>query len=130
MERRTVILVESSPGIQEMVQSVVDQLDGAGVFAAESVEQAEAMARELKPALIIADEDAPPRSGQLLISSLKADMETRDIPIVILCSDSQECRELVSEGAEAFLPKPFDVSDLIGLIQFYTQTVPPRPGSR
>ena len=130
MERRTVVLVENNPGIEEMVQAVVDQLDGADVIAAESVDQAEALVKELKPALIIADEDTPPRSGQLLISSLKADMETRDIPIVVLCSDSQVCKELVLEGAEAFLPKPFDVGDLVGLIQFYTQRVPPRPGGR
>ncbi len=130
MERRTVVLVENNPGIAEMVQSVMEQLDGADVIIAESTGQAEALVRDLKPALVIADDDTPPHSGQLLIASLKADMETRDIPIVVLCSDSQACRELVSEGAEAFLPKPFDVGDLVGLIEFYTQTVPPRPGGR
>jgi hypothetical protein len=35
-------------------------------------------------------------------------------------------RELVTMGAEAFLPKPFDVEDLLALVLFYAQVGPRR----
>jgi DNA-binding response OmpR family regulator len=130
MERRTVVLVEDDPGMEEMVTAIVEQLDGADVVVADSAGYAETLVTELRPALVIVDDDSPAHSGWQVVTSLRATAETRDIPVIALCTDSQVCRDLVSQGAEAFLHKPFDVGDLVDQIQFYTQSVPPRPPAR
>lgn len=124
MERRTVILVEGDRGLEELVQTIIEQLDGAAVAVAESLSRAKSMIRDLDPALVIVDEDDSDASGQGLIAALKADSETRDIPILVLCTDTETGREMVAAGAESFLTKPFDVNDLLAVVQFYAQATP------
>ncbi len=124
MQRRTVVLVENDPGMEEMVQTIIEQLDGARVEMAEDVGRAGELARTLVPALVIVDDDSPADGGSETIQELRADAVTRHIPVVVLCSDGDRGRDLVARGAEAFLPKPFDVNHLLALVQFYTQVVP------
>lgn len=130
MERRTVILVEGDRGLEELVQTIIEQLDGAAVAVAESLARAKSMIRALEPALVIADEDISDASGQSLVQSLKADPETRDVPILVLCTDADTGRELVAAGAEAYLTKPFDVNDLLAVVQYYAGATPRRSQGR
>lgn len=121
---RTVVLVEGDPGMEDLVQVIVEQLAGAEVVVAHDIDEAVVLVRQVEPALVIVDEDPRSNLGRMLLDSLKADAGTREIPVVALCDDADLGRQLVSDGAEAFLPKPFDVNDLLALVQFYTQASP------
>lgn len=124
MQRRTVVLVEDDPTMEEVVLAIRDQFDGADVMVSRDVREAEMLVRDLRPALLVVDDDAPIHSGRELVRSLGSDTDTRDIPVVVLCGDGERGRSLVSSGAEAFLPKPFDIDDLLALVQFYAQAMP------
>ncbi|MDR1238101.1 MAG: response regulator [Propionibacteriaceae bacterium] len=79
-------------------------------------EEALALARELKPDLVVMDVKMPKMDGITAAASIA---EERIAPVVMLTAFSQ--RELVERardaGAMAYVVKPFDVSDVIPAIE-------------
>ena len=63
---------------------------------------------------IILDYDMPNGRGDAVIDLLKANQRTNDIPIVVLTAIEKKNlkRELLSKGADVFMTKPFDYSEL------------------
>jgi CheY-like chemotaxis protein len=57
----------------------------------------------------------PRMNGGELIERLRADARTREIPILIISSTRGE-----GGGADAVLGKPFDLDELIGLVDKLT----------
>jgi signal transduction histidine kinase/DNA-binding response OmpR family regulator len=72
-------------------------------------------AKELKPFAITLDVMMPQKDGWQVLTELKQDTETRDIPILI-CSILQEEEKGYSLGASEYLVKPFLQDDLINAI--------------
>jgi DNA-binding response OmpR family regulator len=64
-----------------------------------------ALARDLKPALVLLDINLPDRDGWGVIADLKADAETRATPIVVL-SIEEDRRRSIGLGAAEHLVKP------------------------
>jgi CheY-like chemotaxis protein len=74
------------------------------------------LAREHRPHLILLDLHLPDVMGDEVLQQLKADPETRQIPVVIISADSMPRGSLGAIGARAYLAKPFDVNDLHNLL--------------
>lgn len=70
---------------------------------------------ELIPDLILTDVAMPQKNGYEVTSALKADERTSHIPIAILTAktDASERMEGHRRGANAYLTKPFDESELL-----------------
>jgi CheY-like chemotaxis protein len=75
--------------------------------------------RSERPDVILLDWSMPVMDGPAAIQLLKADEETRGIPIVMLTTHSQiEDRVVALEaGVQDFLSKPFDARELIARIE-------------
>jgi CheY-like chemotaxis protein len=88
---------------------VVDAPDG---------DQAIALARSLRPAVILLDMMMPGRTGLDVATELRADPEFADTPIVFLSARVQASDRAAASnsGADHFLPKPFSIFDLIALV--------------
>ena len=69
------------------------------------------LARELSPAAITLDVMMPTLDGWEILQSLKADPETRDIPVIV-CSVWDEPELAASLGAARFLKKPITQREL------------------
>ena len=71
-----------------------------------------------KPDLIILDLNMPAGTGQTVIQNLKSRNETKEIPILVLSGmDEPHLKQkVVALGAKDFVPKPYDVEDLLGKI--------------
>ena len=80
------------------------------------------IARELEPDLILMDIQLPDISGIEAIRRLKADEETRDIPIIAVSAFAlpSERSNILASGCEAYIAKPFRGEELIDLIERYT----------
>ena len=63
---------------------------------------------------IILDYDMPNGRGDTVIDLLKGNESTREIPIVVLTAVHKKGlkRELLSRGADVFMTKPFEFSEL------------------
>lgn len=77
----------------------------------------EAVVRE-RPDVILMDWMMPVMDGRAAVERLKADIETRGIPIVMLTTQSEIDERVVAleAGVQDFLTKPFDARELVARI--------------
>lgn len=71
-----------------------------------------------RPALVLLDLHLPDMAGSEVLRRLRADERTRSLPIVVLSGDigTDQRRVALEAGADAFLGKPFDVHELLSLV--------------
>ena len=77
------------------------------------------LARNQRPDLILLDIMLPVLSGHDACSLLRQDEKTRDIPVIFL-SAKGTVTDVVSgleKGADDYIPKPFDIQEVIARIQ-------------
>lgn len=70
-----------------------------------------------KPDLILLDYILPYRNGGELCSQLKREIETCSIPVIIFSASPKAFLSLGNYGCDLFIPKPFDLYDLIQQIE-------------
>ncbi len=100
---------------------IVNFLTPIGFIVVEAVNGIEGLeqARELMPDAIITDLAMPKMDGFELLRHLRASPEFKDIVIIVSSASVFETDQYKSldAGADAFLPKPVEASDLFGLLQ-------------
>ncbi len=81
------------------------------------------MAKAELPDLILMDLSMPAVDGWRATELLKSDPETREIPIIVVSAHAMASERERAEraGCDAFVTKPFDVADLLGLIEKFLQ---------
>lgn len=82
-----------------------------------------AAARQVRPDLILLDIMMPGMTGYEVCAALRADQQTREIPIIVL-SAAEESEAIISAleaGADDFLSKPFSAPELKTKIQTITR---------
>ena len=109
----SVLLVDDQPEVLEAMGEALRPL-GFEVWQALDGETGLALARERQPDTILLDVVMPGMDGYEVCRRLKADEETRFVPVVFLTVlDSREARiKGLEVGAADFLNKSFDLADL------------------
>ncbi len=92
-----VLFIEDDPDIAQMYKLKL-QVDGYGVTIAADGKEGLRQARDTKPDLIFLDIRLPALDGFGVLAELRADSETKDIPVVILSNHAE--REQVERGLE------------------------------
>jgi CheY-like chemotaxis protein len=102
-----VLIVDDNLDAREMYALYLEHAGFRAVEAADG-ETAIAMARNDKPSVILMDATMPRLDGWEAARLLKADPETRHIPVIMLTAHAfTEHRERAAKvGADAFLAKP------------------------
>ena len=112
--KRKVLVVDDEPSIAKILRK---QLEVAGFEVNVGVdgEDGLAKAREWRPELILLDVMLPKLSGHEVCKALKGDAELKKIPIIMLTAKTQrQDQDLAqSQGADGFLTKPFQLSELL-----------------
>lgn len=112
-----ILVVEDQPDVAQLIE-VVLKGEGHTVAIAADGAQGLMMSRDWKPDLILMDIMLPGVDGGTLISRLRQEPETADVPIVAM-SASRTLRDRTDElQADALLSKPFDVDALLVQVQF------------
>nr|WP_319572468.1 substrate-binding domain-containing protein [uncultured Draconibacterium sp.] len=107
-EKPTILLVEDEYDVREYIKdSLVDHYH---ILEAKNGRLALDIIRENEPDLIVSDIMMPEMDGLELTRTLKTDLKTCHIPIIILTAKaSQEQKfEGLEEGADSYIPKPFN----------------------
>lgn len=116
--RLSILIVDDERSIAELL---ADLLEGAGyeVFVATNGRSALAIARRELPALVLTDLMMPGVDGVEFVRRLRASPITNTIPVVLMSSvrPKMEAMENVP-----FLPKPFDLDDVLNAVQTYADT--------
>lgn len=72
------------------------------------------------PDLIFLDHHMPGHCGLDVAKMIRSTPPYERIPIIYFSSDEGISALAATAGADAFLKKPFDISNLIGLVEYYT----------
>ncbi len=109
-----VLVVDDEPTVVDIIsRSLVKE--GCQVRSAGNGRDALALARELQPRLITLDVMMPSMDGWSVLSALKADPATRDIPVVMI--SIVDDRQLgFALGAADYLTKPIDRGQLAAIL--------------
>jgi|SRR5579863_1442620 len=118
--RRRVLIVEDNPlnmklfaaMIASQGYEVLEAIDGLGGLD---------LAHRQHPDLIIMDIQLPGMSGLDVTHSLKADADTRDIPVIAttayaLRGDEERIRE---SGCDGYMAKPIAISEFLDLVRSF-----------
>lgn len=97
--------------------SIVLESSGYTVEVSETSHDIIERVEDVKPDVIIMDNWIPDIGGIEATKLLKSNADFKDIPVVY-CSANSDIEFLASQaGADAYLPKPFDLVDLEQIIK-------------
>ena len=116
---KKLLLVDDEAGLTELLKSIFEPR-GFVCMTAGDGREALKIAREKSPSLIIMDLVMPKMDGIDAYKALKADKQTRDIPILVYTAQDPEV--VIKKGEEAldvvdFILKPFDTRSLISIVE-------------
>lgn len=102
----TILLIEDDILVARMYQKVFN-FEKLEVEVANNGLEGLEKAKELKPRLIICDVMMPKLNGLEVLSQLKADPETKDIPVIMLTnlSGTADAQQALARGAIAYMVK-------------------------
>lgn len=111
--RPRILVAEDDGSLASYLESLLAR-DWTVERAADGVEALEKIARE-PPELVLSDVMMPRLDGLELVGRLKADPETRDIPVMLLTARGELENRLrgFSSGADDYLVKPFAGRELL-----------------
>jgi signal transduction histidine kinase/DNA-binding response OmpR family regulator len=116
-EKQVLLLIEDNPDIITFLELVLEP--DYTLITAQSGEAGLQAAREFLPDLIISDVLMPNGDGLMVCKTLKSNPHTNHIPIILLTAktSSQDKIEGLESGADAYLNKPVQLSELTATLQ-------------
>lgn len=114
-----ILIVEDSPSMRSLLVAALDELSPpAKVVEVENGFEALRLLPRGAWDLIITDINMPDINGLELVSFVKSNDSYRDVPLVIVSSESSERDRAkgLSLGADAYIVKPFEPQDLRDLV--------------
>lgn len=114
----TCLYVDDDPGVRELV-SLNLNAEGIDVHLSEGGFGVEQLVQDLTPDVVLLDVMMPGRDGYAVLSSLKSDASTRDIPVVLLTAKATDAEiwQGWQAGADYYLTKPFNVGQLMEYLE-------------
>ena len=118
-----VVVVDDQPAVCEVVADTIEyaghEIVGKGRDGVEAV----ALAKELRPDLVVMDILMPGMNG---VEAMKAILATKSAKRVLLMSGEYRSlgvtrEEMMREGAAGFMEKPFNVSELFELLERWAE---------
>ena len=119
--RPRVLLVDDNRDMRDYVTRLLrERYD---VEAVADGMQALASARSRPPSLVLSDIMLPGKDGLALLSDLRQDERTRELPIILLSAraGSEAQIEGLARGADDYLVKPFSARELLARVQTHIE---------
>ena len=113
VDKTIVLSIEDEEHIREVLEYNL-KLDGFEVYVACDGPTGLEIAREKRPDLILLDWMLPGMNGLQVLSELKNDERTKDIPVFMLTAKGMmaEVGRALYGGADEYITKPFDPVEL------------------
>ncbi len=119
---KTVLIVEDNELNLKLFR---DLLDAHGYKTVETKDGAEALAlaRNIRPDLILMDIQLPEISGLDITRQLKADESVRQIPVVAVTAFAMKDDEemILNAGCEAYMSKPISIPTFLKTVQRFLE---------
>ncbi len=108
-----ILLADDNPQILGMLAARLER-KGYEILTAADGEEALEIANTQQPALVVLDVMMPKKNGWEVARALKQSEVTASIKVVVLTAIGESINEMTSPlyGADAYLDKPFDFTEL------------------
>jgi len=114
---KKIVVIEDDDDILELMQYILED-EGYQVLASNKFERLDTIIQQ-QPDLVLLDDRMPGEYGHVICSRIKSNPRTKDIP-VILVSATRDLSQIAHDcHADSFLPKPFDLNELLNLVKQY-----------
>ncbi len=118
----TILVIDDDAAVRDLMQRFLAK-EGFNIVTATGGEQGVRLAQEMKPDAITLDVMMPGMDGWAVLSALKADALTADIPVVMLTIvDDKNLGYAL--GADDYLTKPIDRERLLAAMRKYRRDLP------
>ena len=117
MSIKKILIVDDSPTERQYLNEILVK-GGFDVVTSDSGEDALAKAKMLKPDLILMDVVMPGMNGFQATRAITRDAATKDIPVLICTTKSQETDKIwgLRQGAADYMVKPVQPDELLAKI--------------
>jgi two-component system, cell cycle response regulator DivK len=114
--RGVILIVEDNELLKDILdfQGYSTVVTGLGVAAFD-------LARQHHPDLILLDIQLPDISGTEVALRLKADEQTRAIPVIAVTAFAMpgDRKKILDSGCDAYISKPFNIHEFLALVEGY-----------
>jgi len=113
-----ILIAEDEPSILESLDFILRRA-GWTISAVADGDAALEAVRRLKPRMLVLDVMLPKRSGFEVLKHIRADLETRTLPVLILTAKGQQQDRRIAEefGADVFVTKPYANAEVVGAVR-------------
>ncbi len=124
MPDKNVMVVEDNEKNRKLMR-VVLKAKGYIVTEATTGEEAMSILKNQKPDIILMDIQLPGIDGLTLVKQIKADLLTKDIPIIAVTAYAMKGDEqkILDTGCDAYVSKPINTQELPLIIEKYIKKV-------
>jgi CheY-like chemotaxis protein len=120
-----VLVVDDDTGIRDLLEGLLEE-EGYNVATARNGREALELLRqraELGPHVILLDLMMPVMDGYMVMQALAANPQLRDSHAVVVMSAAQRLQEGHFDLANALLPKPFTIDDVLETVSQWTHRI-------
>ena len=112
--KRKVLIVDDDAEIVELLEEVLERDGRFEVKTASSGYEAGMATQRFRPELILLDYMLPDVNGNVVCQTIRSNPEFENIKIIIVSGvvKQDEISQLLKSGAEDFIRKPFNISEL------------------
>ncbi len=118
--KKKILLVEDDNTLAEGLKIIFDD-EGYEVVVFSDGKDINKEIRNFDPDVILLDYLLPREDGGMITKRLRLQENTMTIPIILMSASQKNMHKFAKDvGANAFLAKPFEISNLISLVEFYS----------
>ena len=128
MAGELILIVEDNENNRILVRDVL-QSRGYQTAETDTAEEGLRLARASRPALILMDIQLPGMNGMEALKLLRADADTRDIPVMAVTASAMthDRQKIMATGFDAYQSKPLNVREFVEAVRtvLTTRASPP-----
>jgi len=117
---KKILVIDDDKDILEPILLILEE-EGYTVTAMQKVEHGYKKIEELKPNLILLDMLISGSDGRTICKDFKKNAKLKNTPIVMMSAHPGAAKASKTCGADSFLAKPFETTDLINIVKKFLQ---------
>jgi CheY-like chemotaxis protein len=118
MANELILIIEDNEKNRKLCRDVL-QVKGFQTIESETAEEGLKLAAEKSPALILMDIQLPGMDGITAMKQLKADANTKSIPIIAVTASAMtnSRTSMLAEGFDGYQTKPISLKEFLGEVE-------------
>ncbi|KKQ80460.1 MAG: Response regulator receiver [Candidatus Daviesbacteria bacterium GW2011_GWA1_38_7] len=119
-KQKRILVVDDDLSILEVIKIILEE-ENYHVTTASKINTIDSLFRDNIPDLILLDIWMTGIDGREIARRLKSHAKYKNIPIVVISAHNDTPKMAKEAGADGFLPKPFDIPNLVATVKKHTE---------